>query len=560
VAPGLADGQRINVDMNRQLAARVREGEAVTVRKRRTLPGRVAYAAAIPSRHMPPSGAAAGDAGVTALPAGSLMRAPGRSPARRPGSAPGLPPPARARTRLKFFAVAAAFPSVITGLGDTYPAGLPIPSRIAASGRRGGGLAAVRGGHSVRPGPEAMVATVLVGMLCVYSLSFSLMFLLISRRLGEDRMGMDAFAAGNLILGVAYVLQLLEPPGWSWLGVVNHSFTVGALVAYAIGGLRFFGRPAPLRWPLAAVLLGYAALQALAHWAWGPVWRYALLSATCALCFAGMIVALVAGLRSYARGLRGEVGLFVLLIGGILVLNLVKLGKLLSGGLEALAMDGRFQMVFYIYMCSLATILPPMLVWLVLRRLTDQLRAMAARDPLTGLLNRRGLDDAVAALFRRGNAHARLLLVDVDHFKHVNDRHGHQAGDAALCAIAAVLRGTARSGDLVCRMGGEEFAVVCLGADAATARQLGERIRRRIAAAVLLHDAEGGALRCTVTVGISDAFDDDASLARAMQVADAALYRGKQAGRDRVEGPGPASGSMPPDGDGGVPGVAAGVA
>ncbi len=72
-----------------------------------------------------------------------------------------------------------------------------------------------------------------------------------------------------------------------------------------------------------------------------------------------------------------------------------------------------------------------------------------------------------------------------------------------------------------------------------------------------------GALRCTVTVGISDAFDDEASLARAMQVADAALYRGKQAGRDRVEGPGPASGSMPPDGDGGddgVPGVAAGVA
>ena len=381
-----------------------------------------------------------------------------------------------------------------------------------------------------------MIATLLVGMLCVYLLSFTVMFLLISRRLGREKMGTDAFAAGNLALGTAYVLQLLEgPPGLGWMSVVNHSLTLCALLAYSVGGARFFGLQAPLAGPLLLVAAGYAIAQVLVHWAWGPVARYALLSAICALCFAGMVAVLLAGLRTFARDLRGEVMLFVVLIGGIGVLNVVKLARLLAEGLPALGMDGQFQMIFYVYMCSLATIIPPAIVWLVLRRLTDTLRGMAARDPLTRLLNRRGLTEALDARFRGCGGGARLLLVDVDHFKRINDRHGHQAGDAVLCALADVLRGAVRKGDLVCRMGGEEFAVVCLDADEATALQVAERVRGAIASAVPLHGPDDGALRCTVTVGVSGSFADDASLARAMQEADAALYRGKHAGRNRVE-------------------------
>src|SRR5690606_4854102 len=104
------------------------------------------------------------------------------------------------------------------------------------------------------------------------------------------------------------------------------------------------------------------------QWAWGSVARYALLSAACALCFAAMVAALLVGMRTFARDLRGEMLLFAVLIGGICVLNLIKLAKLLAGGLPALNMDARFQMVFYVYMCSLATIIPPSIVWLVLRR------------------------------------------------------------------------------------------------------------------------------------------------------------------------------------------------
>ncbi|NYZ62951.1 GGDEF domain-containing protein [Luteimonas sp. SJ-16] len=394
-----------------------------------------------------------------------------------------------------------------------------------------------------------MIATLLVGMLCVYLLSFAVMFLLIGRRLGAGKMGMDAFAVGNLALGIAYVLQLLEgPAGWSWMGVVNHSLTLCALLAYSVGGLRFFGRQAPLLWPLAALALGYALVQITVEWALGPVARYVVLAAMCALCFAGMVVVLLAGLRTFARDLRGEVLLFATLISGICVLNVLKLVKLLAGGLPALGMDDQFQVVFYVYMCSLATVIPPFIVWVVLRRLTDKLRDMAARDPLTQLLNRRGLTEALDARLRRPNAGARLLLIDVDHFKHVNDRYGHHAGDAVLCAIVDVLRGAVGTDDLLCRMGGEEFAAVCPGADAATALRLAEHIRIAVASTVLLQVA-GEAVRCTVTVGISRCFDDDASLVGAMQDADAALYRGKNAGRNRVEW-GDATARVPAGGEG----------
>ncbi|MEN5060230.1 GGDEF domain-containing protein [Luteimonas sp. TWI1416] len=380
-----------------------------------------------------------------------------------------------------------------------------------------------------------MIATLLVGMLCAYLLSFSVMFLLISRRLGRDRMGTDAFAVGNLILGAAYMLQLLEGSvGLSWMGVLNHALTLGALLAYSVGGLRFFGRPTPLLRPLAALGLGHVVVQILVEWAWGPVARYALLSAVCALWFVGMVVVLVAGLRTFARDLRAEALLLAALISGIGVLNALKLAKLLAGGLATLHMDGQFQVVFYVYMCSLATIIPPFIVWLVLRRLTDRLRDMAARDPLTQLLNRRGLTEALKMQQRHSNG-ARLLLIDLDHFKRINDQYGHHTGDAVLCAISDVLREAVRAGDLVCRMGGEEFAVVCPGADEATAGGVAERIRQAVVSTARLQTPDGEALRCTVTVGISGRFDDDASLEQAMQVADAALYRGKHAGRNRVE-------------------------
>ncbi|MGB6009527.1 diguanylate cyclase [Castellaniella sp.] len=382
-----------------------------------------------------------------------------------------------------------------------------------------------------------MNATVILGMLCVHLICFCVMFLLISIRLNDRKMGTDVFAAGHLLLGLAYFLQLLGgAPGWGAMSVVNHTLTFCAPVVYLLGAVRFFDRPIPVWGPLLTVAGVYTLAQVLVQAALGTEARHALLAASCAVLFLGMTVALLYGIRTFARDLRVEMILFAVLIGGICVLNAAKFVMILSGGLQALDMNSRFQMAFYIYMSFLGTVLPPAAVWLVLNRLVDQLRVLAVKDPLTGLLNRRGLTEGLATHFRSRKAGpAHLLIVDIDHFKHINDTHGHQVGDVVLCRVADALKRTARQGDLACRLGGEEFVVVALNTDHGGAVRLAERMRETVASS----QAPGGnpheQVQCTVTIGVSAGFASAGALDEVLRQADAALYRGKTSGRNRVE-------------------------
>ena len=382
-----------------------------------------------------------------------------------------------------------------------------------------------------------MVATVLVGMLCTHLMCFSVMFWLVSKRLHGKKMGMNFFAMGNLLLGCAYVLQLVEGgPAWSLMSVVNHSLTLASPVAYWLGAMRFFGQSVPLWRPLLAVAVLYSAAQVLVQWSLGPVARYAMLSGMSALLFLAMVVTVVYGVRTFAKDLYAEMVFFALLITGICALNAFKFMKLMHGGLDALRMDGSFQVVFYIYMTSLATVLPPSIIWLVLRRLTDELRGIAARDPMTQLLNRRGLTEALQLYFNSRKAvPAHLLMLDVDHFKRINDTYGHHIGDTVLCHVAQVLSGAVRRGDLAGRIGGEEFLVICLDSDMHGVRHLAERLRSAIETQAIPVSGRDQPLHCTVTIGISSPFSGAEALEGAMREADAALYRGKAAGRNRIE-------------------------
>ena len=382
-----------------------------------------------------------------------------------------------------------------------------------------------------------MVANILVGMLCAHLLCFSVMFLLFSKRLHGQKMGMEFFAMGNLLLGCAYALQLLEGGfAWSLMSVVNHTLTLAAPVVYWLGAMRFFGHSVPLLRPLLAFAALYSAAQVLVQWSLGPVGRYAMLSGGSALLFLIMAITVIYGMRTCAKDLQGEMVFFAVLITGICVLNAIKFVKIVDGGLDALQMDRQFQRVFYLYMSFLATVLPPAIVWLALRRLTDELRNIAARDPLTQLLNRRGLTEALQLCFNnRKTEHAHLLMADVDHFKRINDTHGHQAGDAVLRHVAEVLQATARRGDLVSRLGGEEFVVICLDTSEAGVLQLAERLRVAIETQAMQIAGAAQPLLCTITVGVSHRFGNAQALQDAIQQADAALYRGKATGRNRVE-------------------------
>jgi len=165
----------------------------------------------------------------------------------------------------------------------------------------------------------------------------------------------------------------------------------------------------------------------------------------------------------------------------------------------------------------------------------DRSLEMAVTDPLTGLRNRRYLRRHLDTLLR--NSAAAVLLVDLDHFKAINDRHGHAAGDAALRHVAERLSTDLRAADIVARYGGEEFVVVLANAPASYATGVAERLRRA------LHDSGASAFglaegSITASIGVA-VVEAGTPASVALEAADLALYRAKSAGRDRVEIAGP---------------------
>ncbi len=170
----------------------------------------------------------------------------------------------------------------------------------------------------------------------------------------------------------------------------------------------------------------------------------------------------------------------------------------------------------------------------VIERLRAELAEEAVRDPLTGLHNRRHLDRALASdLAARPRTGAlSVLVVDVDHFKSVNDRFGHAAGDRVLTAVAATLAGAVREGDTAARLGGEEFVLVLPGAGRGQALERAEQVRRAVAAARPVLDGAG--VSVTVSVGVAVCPLDGTTAGRLLEAADRALYTAKAAGRDRV--------------------------
>ncbi|GAB7190001.1 hypothetical protein NUM3379_07070 [Kineococcus sp. NUM-3379] len=170
-----------------------------------------------------------------------------------------------------------------------------------------------------------------------------------------------------------------------------------------------------------------------------------------------------------------------------------------------------------------------------IRELKERLQEEAVRDPLTGLHNRRHLVAALAAAVR-DPAPVGVVLLDVDHFKSVNDTHGHSAGDEVLCAVADTLRRLCREGDTVARYGGEEFVVLLPGADAVTALRRAEEVRRacRATRVPVGPGPSGPALSVTVSAGVAVSAGAGGDATGLLREADAALYAAKASGRDRV--------------------------
>jgi len=172
-----------------------------------------------------------------------------------------------------------------------------------------------------------------------------------------------------------------------------------------------------------------------------------------------------------------------------------------------------------------------------IQELHEQMREQAIRDDLTGVHNRRhfvAVAEHELEQARRHGSVLSLVMMDVDHFKRINDAHGHLSGDVALKAVGSMLGATTRAGDLACRLGGEEFAVLLIGMGHAGAVERAETWRATLAEMTIL--ADGTALKLTASFGVATFPEQAATLTELLKVADTRMYRAKTLGRDRVIG------------------------
>ncbi|MBE0623101.1 MAG: diguanylate cyclase [Burkholderiales bacterium] len=171
---------------------------------------------------------------------------------------------------------------------------------------------------------------------------------------------------------------------------------------------------------------------------------------------------------------------------------------------------------------------------LEIEALQVKLREQAIRDSLTGLFNRRFLEETLQREFARAARSARplgIVMIDIDHFKELNDAHGHRAGDAALLAVGRLLAAQTRGGDVACRYGGEEFVLALPGANLETAHERAEHLRRAVESLRVLQD--DAVLSMTISAGIAAYPVHGERVDQVLDNADRALYQAKNSGRNQ---------------------------
>ncbi len=382
--------------------------------------------------------------------------------------------------------------------------------------------------------------TVIV-MLAIHLVgSGGLMFLI--WRLMPKAPGLGRWWVASCLFGVAYLGRLfggLET--LDWRALAGDGLMLFAVLLFKDGVRDFVGRSV-LRWPsvwlMWAMMFGAEIAAALLI---SPSARHVVLNGAIGGMYAVMTwILLRDGGTRQAQPLRAPLRLLTLLLGGLAVLTLLRAWDIGVGGIDV-AFDGLLAQVFYIYASLTAVVVGLTLIWMLFLRLNGQLADQATCDALTGVLNRHGLEEVVARHFARRNAPPlTALLVDIDHFKKINDTHGHATGDAVLQAVATALSKQLRAGDFVARIGGEEFLIGCVedsnepGSEQKVALTLAERLNHCVQD-LQFKTADGtSAVPCTVSVGVSPSCGNLAAWQEGAKQADDALYRAKQAGRNTV--------------------------
>ena len=360
---------------------------------------------------------------------------------------------------------------------------------------------------------------------------------LMAARLRMARHAAAHWSAATAMVAAGIGLMLLRGQVSPWLGVLLANLLLVLSFVALRRGIQIFGRLRPNDGEHAAIA-ALAVAGNLASMALGGnlVLTVGLLSVLIGW-------TLLRAAREVLASVSGEFGAAAArwcaappaLIGALFVLRAVVGLALGVQSVGTIAAPGAGNVAMTFASLVFGMLINTALLVMVVLRLVRRLQHQSDHDALTGLLGRRPMERLLEAEARRqrrfGSGYA-MLSLDIDHFKTINDNHGHAAGDAVLVRVAQALRANLREVDRVARMGGEEFCVLLPGAGESGARRSAERL---LAAVRALQHPECGGLGVTVSIGLAVVKGGGEPLASLTRRLDRALYAAKARGRDRIE-------------------------
>ena len=381
-----------------------------------------------------------------------------------------------------------------------------------------------------------MIAT-LVWLVTAQFAAYALSWLLCAVLMREERTVMLHWAAFMFAAGCGFWLKAqrgAEAQWWPYVGT-NLAFMAGSVLLWR-GISLFLGRKGighEQAWTLVLVVLVAMAIGPSHELApWRVLWTFGALAW---ITLRSVTTSLPSALARFGwRTIAWSLVLAAMMMTSHVVAIASQLADMSRPYDPRISNDTAHQLLGYLVAAAAFNL---SFMGMSLGSLLGRLRNMAHSDLLTGLANRRTLDQAVQrewALWQRHGRPFVLMMVDIDHFKRVNDTHGHHTGDRVLTEVSRRLRLAMRATDIVGRWGGEEFLVLSPSASEDDAAVAAERLRQVVAAEAI--EVDGGWLQVSVSVGFALARSTDADAAAVLARADAALYDAKAQGRNRAVG------------------------
>lgn len=372
---------------------------------------------------------------------------------------------------------------------------------------------------------------IFMSMLLTFMLS---MLLAITRTHHKEVNGPGYWAVGNLVIGLGMVLVLMQLDSPKALFLPGMALIGAGLSLYINGIQAFIGRKPDHRIPIVVFVL-LALIDVYFMLVHHDMQLAIVLSA---LIFSAIYFYSARLTFSRDEGLVGN--LFWIVSSLYLLMALLMLGRSVfasQASAEVFESFATWPINAYTFMLGAVSqfFISSLFVLILSYKLNQNLESIATIDGLTNILNRRGLEDAASKMqdmCKRINLSMTVILIDIDHFKKVNDKHGHLTGDDVLRHVAKVVAGILRASDVFGRYGGEEFCAFLPNTTESDAIGLAERIRIGVEASPL--KLENATIKTTISIGVADSVRAGYDFKGLVAAADGALYGAKNGGRNQV--------------------------